>query len=62
MFGTRRTKRPPRNRKQPRSRERKSRVVRLKSELSEIQDYWSRKAKQKGVLTERDLQRYLRRP
>lgn len=39
---------------------RRARAARLKSELSEIQDYWSRKAKQKGVLTERDLDRHLK--
>jgi hypothetical protein len=39
---------------------RRARAARLKSELSEIQDYWSRKAKQKGVLTERDLARHLK--
>ena len=39
---------------------RRARAARLKSELSDIQDYWSRKAKQKGVLSERDLDRYLK--
>ena len=36
-----------------------SRAERLKREFSAAQDYWSRKAKEKGILTERDLQRYL---
>ena len=36
-----------------------SRAERLKREFSAAQNYWSRKAKEKGVLTERDLQRYL---
>jgi len=31
----------------------------LKREFSTAQHYWSRKAKDKGILTERDLQRYL---
>ena len=34
---------------------------RLKKELYQIQEYWSRKAKVKGVLTEKDLERYLRK-
>lgn len=40
---------------------REVRASRLKSELRNIQGYWSRKAKEKGVLTARDLERYLRR-
>ena len=36
-----------------------SRAARLKGELRNLQDYWSRKAKDKGILTEKDLQRYL---
>ncbi len=35
------------------------RVKRLKGELRGVQDYWSRKAKEKGILTEKDLERYL---
>src|SRR6266852_7530339 len=31
----------------------------LKREFSAAQNYWSRKASEKGILTERDLQRYL---
>ena len=30
-------------------------------ELRELQDYWSRKAREKGILTEEDLRRYLSR-
>ncbi len=33
---------------------------RLKSEFSLIQDYWTRKAKAKGILTEKDLEKYLK--
>jgi metal-responsive CopG/Arc/MetJ family transcriptional regulator len=33
---------------------------RLKRELYQVQNYWSRKAKEKGILTERDLERYLK--
>lgn len=32
---------------------------RLKQEFRAIQGYWSKKAKDKGILTGRDLQRYL---
>ena len=32
---------------------------RLKSKLLDTQKYWTRKAKEKGILTERDLQKYL---
>lgn len=38
---------------------RAARATRLKGELRGIQGFWSRKAKDKGVLTEKDLQRYL---
>ncbi len=40
---------------------RAARTTRLKTELRGIQGYWSRKAKEKGLLTEKDLERYLRR-
>jgi metal-responsive CopG/Arc/MetJ family transcriptional regulator len=40
---------------------RAARAARLKQELRGIQDYWSRKAKEKGILTERELERYLRK-
>ena len=32
----------------------------LKREFYQVQNYWSRKAKEKGILTERDLERYLK--
>ena len=33
---------------------------RLKSEFYQAQNYWSRKAKEKGIITERDLEKYLK--
>ena len=39
---------------------REVRARRLKAELKEIQDFWSAKARAKGVLTEEDLERFLR--
>lgn len=36
-----------------------SRIERRVQELRGIQGYWSRKARDKGILTERDLERYL---
>jgi metal-responsive CopG/Arc/MetJ family transcriptional regulator len=38
---------------------RAARAARLKGELRSIQGFWSRKAKAKGVLTEKDLERFL---
>ena len=38
-----------------------SRKERLKKEFYQIQKYWSSKAKEKGILTEKDLRRYLGR-
>jgi metal-responsive CopG/Arc/MetJ family transcriptional regulator len=35
------------------------RAKRINRELGEIQGFWSRKAKEKGILSERDLQKYL---
>lgn len=32
---------------------------RLKREFYEIQNFWTEKAKEKGILTEEDLERYL---
>lgn len=32
---------------------------RLKSRFLDSQKYWTRKAKEKGILTDRDLQKYL---
>jgi metal-responsive CopG/Arc/MetJ family transcriptional regulator len=37
-----------------------ARKERLKKEFYQAQDYWSRKAKEKGILTEKDLERYLK--
>jgi predicted transcriptional regulator len=39
---------------------RQARVGRRVQELRGIQGYWSRKARDKGILTEQDLERYLR--
>jgi metal-responsive CopG/Arc/MetJ family transcriptional regulator len=33
---------------------------RLKGKFYQVQNYWSRKAKEKGILTEGDLERYLK--
>jgi predicted transcriptional regulator len=38
-----------------------ARKERLKKEFCQIQDYWSCKAKEKGILTEKDLERYLKK-
>ena len=40
---------------------RATRAARLKSELRGIQGFWSRKAKEKRILSEKDLERYLRK-
>ncbi len=40
---------------------RAARATRLKAQLTEVQDFWSRKAKEKGIFTERQLERYLQR-
>lgn len=40
---------------------RAARAARLKGELRAIQGYWSRRAKEKGILTEGELERYLRK-
>lgn len=37
-----------------------SQVERLKREFRGIQGYWSRKAKEKGILSEKDLDRVLK--
>jgi predicted transcriptional regulator len=37
-----------------------ARKERLKKEFYQIQNFWSRKAKEKGILTEKDLEGYLR--
>jgi predicted transcriptional regulator len=38
---------------------RQARVGRRMQELQGIQGYWSRKARDQGILTEKDLERYL---
>lgn len=38
-----------------------SKKARLRTEFFQIQGYWSKKAKEKGILTEKDLQRYLKK-
>ena len=38
---------------------RDARASRLRKELTILQGYWSSLAKQRGILTEEDLQRYL---
>jgi hypothetical protein len=40
---------------------RAARAARLKGELHGLQGYWSRKAREKGILTEKELERYLER-
>ncbi len=37
-----------------------SRAARMKNGLRDLQGYWSRMAKQKGIMTEKDLERFLR--
>lgn len=37
-----------------------ARQERLKGEFRDMQGYWSKQAKDKGILTEKDLKRYLR--
>lgn len=37
------------------------RLSRLKGEYGSLQGYWSQRAREKGVLTERQLERYLSR-
>ncbi len=39
---------------------RQSRIERRRQELRGMQGYWSRKARDKGILTEAALERYLR--
>ena len=39
---------------------RQARIDRRRQELRGIQGYWSRKARERGILTEQDLERYLR--
>jgi metal-responsive CopG/Arc/MetJ family transcriptional regulator len=39
---------------------RQARIDRRLQELRGLQGYWSRKARERGILTEQDLERYLR--
>ena len=39
---------------------RAARAKRLRQELEDLQGYWSRKAKEQGILSEDDLERFLR--
>lgn len=39
---------------------RQARIDRRLQELRGVQGYWSRKAREKGILTEHDLERYVR--
>ena len=38
---------------------RDARAARLREELETLQGYWSQRAREQGILTEEDLQRYL---
>ena len=38
---------------------RQARVSRRMQEFRDVQGYWSRKAREKGILTESDMERYL---
>ncbi|MBC6929331.1 MAG: hypothetical protein DWB56_10280 [Candidatus Jettenia sp.] len=38
-----------------------TRKERLKKEFYEIQGYWSRRAKENGILTEKELEKYLKK-
>ncbi len=40
---------------------RHARATHLKKELRHLQGYWARKAEEKGLFTEQDLERYLQR-
>ena len=37
-----------------------ARIERQKQELTGLQNYWRRKAREKGILTEKDLDRYMK--
>lgn len=39
---------------------RAARAVRLRNDFEALQEYWSRRARERGILTEEDLERYLR--
>jgi predicted transcriptional regulator len=38
---------------------RQARATRLKKEFHHVQNYWSQRAKEQGLVTENDLQRFL---
>jgi len=38
-----------------------ARAERLKKEFYAVKNFWSRKAKERGILTEKDLERYLKK-
>ena len=38
-----------------------ARKEKMKKEFQSMQGYWSQKARDKGILTEKDLERYLRK-
>ncbi|MGC2062803.1 MAG: hypothetical protein WA610_07475 [Thermodesulfovibrionales bacterium] len=38
-----------------------ARKEKMKREFQDMQGYWSRKARDKGILTEKDLERYLKK-
>jgi hypothetical protein len=40
---------------------RSARTARLKREFRGVQGYWSRRARARGILTEKELERYLRK-
>ena len=40
---------------------RSARTARLKGELKTLQGYWQRRAREQGILSQRDLERYLGR-
>lgn len=40
---------------------RSTRRERLRKEFYQLQGYWSSKAKEKGILTEKDLEKYLKK-
>lgn len=39
---------------------RQARIGRRQQDLRDVQGFWSRKARERGILTEQDLERYLR--
>ena len=39
---------------------RTAKTTRLRNEFRELQGYWSRIAREKGILTEQDLEKYLK--